>query len=196
MAADILGYGIEAVPVGKDQVQHLEMARDIARAFNKTYQTDLLIEPQAIVTEGLATLPGVDGRKMSKSYGNFIGVFDDEKTLKKRVMSIVTDSLGVDDVKNPESCNVFALINVFASPERREAIRAKYLTPNAGYGYGHAKLELLEILTEYLRPYRESREEILKHPEIIEAKLREGAEIMNARLDTLMQEVTRLTGVA
>lgn len=133
---------------------------------------------------------------MSKSYGNFIGVFDDEKTLKKRVMSIVTDSLGVDDVKDPESCNVFALINVFATPERREAIRAKYLTPNAGYGYGHAKLELLEILTEYLRPYRESREEILKHPEIIESKLREGAEIMNHRLDSLMSEVTRLTGVA
>ncbi|MFO0763405.1 MAG: tryptophan--tRNA ligase [Candidatus Gracilibacteria bacterium] len=195
MAADILGYGIEAVPVGKDQVQHLEMTRDIARNFNKTYNCNLFIEPKAIVTEGLATLPGIDGRKMSKSYGNFIGLFDDEKTLKKRVMSIVTDSLGVDDIKNPDTCNVFALINVFATPERREAIRAKYLTPNAGYGYGHAKLELLEILTEYLRPYRENREQILKNPELVEQKLQQGAKIMNERLDEIMKEVVKLTGV-
>lgn len=92
MAADILGYDIEAVPVGKDQIQHLEMARDMARAFNKTYGLEVFPEPVAIVTKELATLPGIDGRKMSKSYDNFIGVFDDEKTLKKRIMSIVTDS--------------------------------------------------------------------------------------------------------
>ena len=195
MAADILGYGIDAVPVGKDQVQHLEMTRDIARSFNKTYNCDLFIEPKAIVTEWLATLPGIDGRKMSKSYGNFIGIFDDEKTLKKRIMSIVTDSLGIDDIKNPDTCNIFALINVFATPDRREAIRAKYLTPNAGYGYGHAKLELLEILTEYLGPYRENREKILKNPELVEQKLQQGAKIMNERLDEIMKEVVKLAGV-
>ncbi len=195
MAADIIGYGIDAVPVGKDQVQHLEMTRDIARNFNKTYNCDLFIEPKAIVTEWLATLPGIDGRKISKSYGNFIGLFDDEKMLKKRIMSIVTDSLGVDDIKNPDTCNVFALINVFATPERREAIRAKYLTSNAGYGYGHAKLELLEILTEYLRPYRENREKILKNPELVEQNLQAGAKVMNERLDEIMKEVVKLTGV-
>ena len=92
MAADIIGYDIEAVPVGKDQIQHLEMARDLARSFNKTYGQEVFPEPVAIVTEELATLPGIDGRKMSKSYDNFIGVFDDEKTLKKRIMSITTDS--------------------------------------------------------------------------------------------------------
>lgn len=92
MAADIIGYDIDAVPVGKDQIQHLEMTRDIARAFNKTYGQEVFREPEAIVTEGLETLPGTDGRKMSKSYDNFIGVFDDDKTLKKRVMSIVTGS--------------------------------------------------------------------------------------------------------
>lgn len=90
MAADILGYGIDGVPVGKDQIQHLEMTRDMARAFNKTYNTDIFIEPEAIIADDVATLPGIDGRKMSKSYDNFIGVFDDEATLKKRIMSIVS----------------------------------------------------------------------------------------------------------
>ncbi len=92
MAADIIGYDCEAVPVGKDQIQHLEMTRDIVRAFNKTYKQDIFIEPEAIIDEAVATLPGIDGRKMSKSYDNFIGIFDDEKTLKKRVMSIVSGS--------------------------------------------------------------------------------------------------------
>ena len=92
MAADIIGYDCEAVPVGKDQIQHLEMTRDIARAFNKTYKQDIFIEPEAIIDEAVATLPGIDGRKMSKSYDNFIGIFDDEKLLKKRIMSIVSGS--------------------------------------------------------------------------------------------------------
>ena len=130
MAADILGYSVDAVPVGKDQIQHLEMARDMARAFNKTYQTDIFIEPEALISQQVATLPGIDGRKMSKSYDNFIGIFDDEKTLKKRVMSIVTDSRGVDEKKDPETCNVFALLKVFAKPEKLEEIREKYLSEN------------------------------------------------------------------
>jgi len=92
MAADIIGYDIDAVPVGKDQIQHLEMTRDIARAFNKTYSVEVFREPEAIIEESVATLPGIDGRKMSKSYDNFIGIFDDDKLLKKRVMSIVTGS--------------------------------------------------------------------------------------------------------
>ena len=195
MAADILGYDIEAVPVGKDQIQHLEMARDMARAFNKTYGEEVFPEPVAIVTEELATLPGIEGRKMSKSYDNFIGVFDDEKTLKKRVMSITTDSKGIDEVKDPNTCNVFALYKVFATPDQTEALRTKYLTPNAGFGYGHAKTALLEVLSEYLRPYREAREKLLENPEIVEAKLAEGAKVMNARLDAKMEVVKRVVGV-
>ncbi len=195
MAADIIGYDIEAVPVGKDQIQHLEMARDIARSFNKTYGKEVFPEPVAIVTEELATLPGIDGRKMSKSYDNFIGVFDDEKTLKKRIMSITTDSKWVDDVKDPDTCNVFALYKVFASLDQTEALRTKYLTPNAGFGYGHAKTALLEVLSEYLRPYREAREKLLQNPEIVEAKLAEGAKVMNARLDAKMEVVKRVVGV-
>jgi tryptophanyl-tRNA synthetase len=133
MAADIIGYDIDAVPVGKDQLQHLEMTRDIARNFNKTYGVEIFREPEAIIAEEVATLPGIDGRKMSKSYDNFIGVFDDEKVMKKRIMSIVTDSLGVDDVKDPDTCNVFALIRVFGTPEEVESIRKKYETPNMGF---------------------------------------------------------------
>jgi tryptophanyl-tRNA synthetase len=195
MAADIIGYDIEAVPVGKDQIQHLEMARDIARSFNKTYGKEVFPEPVAIVTEELATLPWIDGRKMSKSYDNFIGVFDDEKTLKKRIMSITTDSKWVDDVKDPDTCNVFALYKVFASLDQTEALRTKYLTPNAGFGYGHAKTALLEVLSEYLRPYREAREKLLQNPEIVEAKLREWAIVMNARLEAKMEVVKRVVGV-
>ncbi|MGP1582662.1 MAG: tryptophan--tRNA ligase [Candidatus Altimarinota bacterium] len=195
MAADILGYGIDAVPVGKDQIQHLEMTRDMARAFNKTYQTDIFIEPEAIVSQEVATLPGIDGRKMSKSYDNFIGIFDDEKTLKKRVMSIVTDSRGVDEKKDPETCNVFALLKVFAQPEKLEEIRAKYLSENIGFGYGHAKKELLEILLEYFQPYREAREKLLQNPELVEEKLNAGAKMMNQQLDGLMEKIYQLTGI-
>ncbi len=195
MAADILGYGIDAVPVGKDQIQHLEMTRDMARAFNKTYQTDIFIEPEAIVSQEVATLPGIDGRKMSKSYDNFIGIFDDEKTLKKRVMSIVTDSRGVDEKKDPETCNIFALLKVFAQPEKLEEIRAKYLSENIGFGYGHAKKELLEILLAYFRPYREAREKLLQNPELVEEKLNAGAKMMNQQLNGLMEKIYQLTGI-
>ncbi|MBP6981493.1 tryptophan--tRNA ligase [Candidatus Gracilibacteria bacterium] len=195
MTADILGYDVDAVPVGKDQLQHLEMSRDIARNFNSTYKKEIFKEPEAMIVEALATLPGTDGRKMSKSYDNFIGVFDDEKTMKKRVMSIMTDSLGVDDIKNPDTCNVFALINVFGTSDEVETIRQKYLTPNIGFGYGHAKSALLDILQRYLSGYREARENLLKHPEIVEEKLRLGAIEMNKRLDVKMQEVREVVGV-
>lgn len=193
MAADILAYDTDIVPVGADQRQHLEMTRDIAKAFNKTYKTDIFRLPVEYIEKDVSILPGIDGRKMSKSYGNFIGLFDDDKALKKKVMSIVTDSKGVDDAKDPETCNVFALIRTFATIDRTESIRAKYLTP--GYGYGHAKLELLDILTEYLKPYHDARAMLEKHPELIEAKLQEGARVMNARIEAKMQEVKEVVGL-
>lgn len=195
MAADIIGYDIEGVPVWKDQIQHLEMTRDIARAFNKTYGQDIFTDPEAIIAEEVATLPGTDGRKMSKSYDNFIGVFDDEKQLKKRIMSIVTDSKWVDEIKDPDTCNVFALYKVFGTAEQTETLRKKYTTANGGFGYGHAKTALLELLTEYLRPYREARVKLLEHPEIVEQKLAEWAKEMNRRLDEKMKVVTKLVGV-
>lgn len=195
MAADIIGYDIEGVPVWKDQIQHLEMTRDIARGFNKIYGQDIFTDPEAIIAEEVATLPGTDGRKMSKSYDNFIGVFDDEKQLKKRIMSIVTDSKWVDEIKDPDTCNVFALYKVFGTAEQTETLRKKYTTANGGFGYGHAKTALLELLTEYLRPYREARVKLLEHPEIVEQKLAEWAKEMNRRLDEKMKVVTKLVGV-
>lgn len=195
MAADIIGYDIDAVPVGKDQLQHLEMTRDIARGFNKFYGKNVFTEPEAIIEESVSTLSGVDGRKMSKSYDNFIGIFDDEKKLKKRVMSIVTDSAGVDEVKDPDSCNIFALIRVFGTDEEVETIYQKYLTPNIGFGYGHAKKALLEILIRYLAPYRATREKLLADIPFVEAKLAEWAKIMNARLEAKMKVVREVVGV-
>lgn len=196
MAADIIGYDCEAVPVGKDQIQHLEMTRDIARAFNKTYGRDVFTEPEAIITKTVETLPGIDGRKMSKSYDNFIGVFDDEKTLKKRVMSIVSGSEWVDEKKkNPDECNIFNLYRVFATPEQTAALRVKYESEGIGFGYGHAKTELLNVLSEYLRPYREARLKLLENPELVEARLAEWAKIMNTRLDEKMRVVKEAVGV-
>lgn len=196
MAADILGYGIDGVPVGKDQIQHLEMTRDMARGFNKAYNTDIFIEPEAIIAEEVATLPGIDWRKMSKSYDNFIGVFDDEKILKKRIMSIVSGSEWIDEKKkNPDECNIFNLYRVFASEEQIEAMRTKYESENIGFGYGHAKTELYSVLLEYLRPYREARENLLKNPEIVEKKLKEWATKMNAQLDEMMEKITEITGI-
>lgn len=196
MAADIIGYDCEAVPVGKDQIQHLEMTRDIARAFNKTYGRDVFTEPEAIITKTVETLPGIDGRKMSKSYDNFIGVFDDDKTLKKRVMSIVSGSEWVDEKKkNPDECNIFNLYRVFATPEQTAELRKKYESEGIGFGYGHAKTELLSVLTAYLRPYREAREKLLENPELVEARLAEWAKVMNARLDEKMKVVKEVVGV-
>jgi tryptophanyl-tRNA synthetase len=196
MAADIIGYDIDAVPVGRDQIQHLEMTRDMVRAFNRTYGVEVFREPEAIIAEEVATLPGIDGRKMSKSYDNFIGVFDDDKTLKKRVMSIVSGSEGIDEKKkNPDECNIFNLYRVFATPEQTAALRVKYESEGIGYGYGHAKAELLTVLTEYLRPYREARTQLLEHPEIVEARLAEWARVMNARLDAMMVRVCDVVGV-
>jgi len=171
MAADIIGYDSDMVPVGKDQKQHLEFTRDIAGNFNKTYKQDFFKLPEPYINENLAIIPGIDGRKMSKSYDNFIGIFDDKKTLKKQIMAIVTDDTPLEDPKDPESCNVFALMRFFTKPERLEEIRQKYL--QGGYGYGHAKLELLDILLEYFGPAREKYQTYINNYTLVEQKLDE-----------------------
>lgn len=153
MAADILSYDIDLVPVGKDQKQHLEFARDIASNFNKTYDTEFFKLPEPIISEEVGLIPWIDGRKMSKSYDNHIGVFDTEKVMKKKIMAIETDSKWLDDPKDPETCNIYALMRFFASAEQLDEIAHKY---KAGwYGYGHAKLELLAIVLEYFKMQRE-----------------------------------------
>jgi tryptophanyl-tRNA synthetase len=171
MAADILLYDAEIVPVGKDQLQHLEMARDIASAFNAKYG-DILVVPEARVDQQLMTIPGTDGQKMSKSYGNTIDIFADEKDLKKQVMSIVTDSTPLEEPKNPDTCNVFKLYSLLAQPEAIEGLKQKYLGGN--YGYGHAKKELLELILIYFSKERALFTYYMTHENELEAKLQEG----------------------
>lgn len=195
MAADIVGYDVDVVPVGRDQIQHLEMTRDIAREFNKVAGKPVFKEPKAHIEESVAVLPGLDGRKMSKSYGNFIGIFEDAPTLKKKVMSIQTDSKGVDEAKDPETCNVFALYRTFAKPEQTAALRAKYVASGAGFGYGHAKQALLEVLEAYVAPFRAKREFLLNNWGIAEAKLNAGAQRANAMMNAKMAQVKAAVGV-
>lgn len=151
MAADILLYDAEVVPVGKDQLQHLEITRDVAERFNHQ-MGETFVLPQAKISEEVMIVPGTDGQKMSKSRNNFINIFLPEKELKKQVMAIQTDSTPLEDPKNPDTDNVFALYKLVASAEQTEEMRQNYL--KGGYGYGHAKNALLEVL---LDKYGEAR---------------------------------------
>lgn len=147
MTADIILYDANQVPVGKDQKQHLEMARDIAASFNSQYGETFVL-PEAKIEENVMTIPGTDGQKMSKSYGNTIDIFLPDKELRKQIMSIVTDSTPMEAPKNPDKDNVFAIYKLVATAEQTEALRQKYLAGN--FGYGHAKQELFElIITKY-----------------------------------------------
>lgn len=191
MAADIIGYDVDMVPVGKDQKQHVEFARDIAENFNRTYNIDFFKLPEAYIDENLALIPWIDGQKMSKSYDNFIGIFDDEAVLKKRIMSIVTDDTPLEAPKNPDTCNVFALMKFFASTEHLETIRAKYLA--WGYGYGHAKLELLALLLAYFGNARKKYQAYMQDYSLVEEVLnlwnKKASEIHDAKYKALKQIV-------
>ncbi|UII24865.1 tryptophan--tRNA ligase [Fulvivirga maritima] len=173
MAADILLYDAEQVPVGKDQKQHLEMSRDIASSFNNQYgETFVLPEPR--IDENVMTIPGTDGQKMSKSYGNTIDIFLADKPLRKRVMAIVTDSTPLEEPKDPDTCNVFAIYKLVATPEQTEALRQKYLGGN--FGYGHAKQELYELLVAKYEEPRKIFNYYMENPEELDAKLKKGEE--------------------
>ncbi|MDP2090167.1 MAG: tryptophan--tRNA ligase [Candidatus Gracilibacteria bacterium] len=193
MTSDIISYDIDIVPVGKDQVQHMEFARDIAGNFNKTYNTDLFKLPGYHVDKNLQTIPGTDGRKMSKSYDNFIGIFDDEKTLKKKIMSIITGSETLEETKDPKKCNVFALIKLFASVDKQKEIAKKYKAGN--YGYGHAKLELLDIILEYFKEARERYNSFENDMSYIEKKLSEGNKIANKMADKKYSDMMNVIGL-
>jgi len=171
MAADILLYRAELVPVGQDQKQHLEMTRDIALRFNNTYG-EVFVLPEPYILEEVAVVPGIDGRKMSKSYGNTIRMFDGAKTIQQAVMSIVTDSTPVAEPKDP-SAVLFQLWSLFADADERKAMaqRAKA----GGLGYGEIKKDLLARLLAYFGPMREKRAELEKHPDNVEDVLAEGA---------------------
>ncbi|MDO4762862.1 MAG: tryptophan--tRNA ligase [Flavobacteriaceae bacterium] len=174
MAADILLYDAEIVPVGKDQLQHLEMARDVGARFNHQMGKEIFVLPQAELQENTKYVPGIDGNKMSKSRGNIINIFLPEKELKKQVMSIETDSTPLEEPKNPETCKVFALYQLIASEEKTAELKAKYLAGN--YGYGHAKKELLELILETYAKEREAFDYYTNNLPELEKKLQEGAE--------------------
>ncbi len=194
-ASDILIYGGTLVPVGADQKQHIEIARDTAQRFNRIWSPNqpLFPLPKAHIMKEVAIVPGIDGRKMSKSYENTIGIFDEGKELKDRIMRIVTDSTPLQDPKDPDQDNVFALIRLFASEEQQSEIREAY--QRGGYGYGHAKKVLIELVTEYFAEAREKRRELLKDPDYIQDVLYQGG--MNARkqAENCMEKVRELTGL-
>ena len=172
MACDILLYDAEMVPVGKDQKQHLEMTRDIASSFNHLYGETFVI-PEPLIDEKVMVIPGTDGRKMSKTYNNYLNIFLAEKKLRKAVMKIETDSTPLEEPKDPESCNVFALYKLIASNEQIAEMRQNYEGGN--YGYGHAKQALFELLLDTFAEERKRYNEFMENPELIDQKLEEGA---------------------
>lgn len=192
MAADILLYQADLVPVGKDQKQHLEVTRDIAIKFNGTFG-DTFVVPEAEISDDVATVPGTDGQKMSKSYDNTIEIFLDEPTLKKRVMSIVTDSTPVDQPKDPETDNLFQVFRHFAAADRVAEVRKLYI--EGGAAYGAIKQELVGILLDFFRDAREERSRLLKDPGHIRAVLAAGAEKARAIAQVTIEDARRKVGL-
>lgn len=192
MAADILIYESDLVPVGKDQKQHVEVARDLAVKMNETYGP-LFKLPEPKIQEGSALVPGIDGAKMSKSYGNTIALFLEETAMRKKVMSIKTDSTPVDDSKSIEDSIILELYGHVASPADYTAMKNAFLS--GGSGYGFFKKQLFEAIWEYLAPLRARREELLRDPGYVEAVLKEGAIKANAIADHLLQRVRKAVGL-
>ncbi len=192
MAADILLYQAEQVPVGKDQKQHLEVARDLAQKFNNQYGETFVV-PEPAISETTATVPGVDGQKMSKSYDNTIPIFLDGKQLKKRVMAIQTDATPVDDPKNPDSCNLFQIFRLFASPERLEQVHDLYV--NGGAAYGYIKLELFDLINDYFADARARKNEYLADPGELRRILAKGADRARQKATVTLELVRDRVGI-
>lgn len=190
MAADILLFDSDIVPVGKDQIQHVEMTRDIAASFNNTYG-EIFKLPVSKVDEIVATVPGTDGAKMSKSYNNTIDLFAPKKTLKKQVMSVVTDSTPLESAKEWENCNVYQLCELFMDEGELLNLQKRYQTP--GEGYGHFKLALMDKINEHFAPYTSKREEYLNNPKLVKEILAHGAQkaskIANEKLQIIRDAV-------
>jgi tryptophanyl-tRNA synthetase len=193
MAADILLYDAEVVPVGKDQKQHLEITRDIASSFNNLYGETFVV-PEARIEEHVMTIPGTDGQKMSKSYGNTIDIFASEKELLKQVRSIVSDSTPLEAPKNPDKDTTFTLYALLASDDDRENMRRRYLAGN--YGYGHAKQELYELILRKFEEPRKAFQFYMSHPEELEEKLREGEKKARNIAQEVLNRVRRKLGYA
>ena len=192
MAADILMFNAHHIPVGKDQIQHIEMCRDIAMRFNHSYGEHFVL-PEAMVDEGEPkVLSGLDGRKMSKSYGNIIPLFAPADELKKLIFQITTNSLQPGEVKDPDSCTLFEIYSAFASPEETLMVRQAYAN---GIGWGDMKGQLFEYLNHYLTPARKRYEEIMTDPAYIEAELQKGAAKARAHSEPFMQRLRSAVGI-
>ena len=193
MTADILLFKSDLVPVGKDQKQHLEVARDIAIKFNSVYG-EVFTVPEAIIDKSVATVPGVDGQKMSKSYGNTIEVFMEKDALKKKVMGIVTDSLPVEAKKDPDKCNLFNIYKLFLSEKEEKDLRKRYET--GGLKYGEVKKELFEVIWDYFAEARVKREALVKDKEYTNRILKQGAEKAREVALGTLKKVKQITGLS
>ena len=191
MAADILLYDAEIVPVGKDQKQHIEMARDVANRFNLTYG-DTFVLPEEQIQPDTMLIPGTDGEKMSKSRNNYIDIFLSEKQLRKQVMSIVSDSTPLEEPKNPDTCHTFALYKLLANESQVEQMRASYIGGN--YGYGHAKQALFELILEKFSTERARFDHLMAHPEEIAAALEIGAKKARVVAQEVLQRARQKVG--
>ncbi len=191
MAADILMFNAKKVPVGKDQVQHLEMTRDIAARFNHIYKK-LFILPEVVVDETSAVLAGLDGRKMSKSYHNFIPLFDTQKRFKKSIMKIQTNSLGPDEPKDPETCTLFSIYRAFASELETKKMADRY---REGISWGAMKLELFEYINELLKAPRKQYEELIKNPSDIDDILGKGAKKAREFSVPFLEKIRKTIGI-
>ena len=191
MAADILLYDAEIVPVGKDQLQHLEITRDVAIKFNNQYGETLVV-PESSINEQTKYVIGTNGEKMSKSKNNIINIFLEEKLLKKQIMSIETDSKPLESPKNPETCNVFKIYSLLASNEMIEDLRSKY--KNGGFGYGHAKKELLDLILNKFSKPREKYNYLMSNKNEIDQVLSEGSKIASKTANQVMDRVRKKLG--
>jgi len=191
-AADILIYKADLVPVGADQKQHIEVTRDIAARFNNAYG-QIFTLPAEQILEQVAVVPGTDGRKMSKSYGNTIEIFESEKSVRKKIMRIVTDSTPLEEPKDPDRCNVFALLKLVASAEELAEWENKYRS--GGVGYGEAKGRLAELMIDYFKPFRQKRAEFENNIGYVRELLASGAERAKAVADKTLTEVRKAVGL-
>lgn len=193
-AADIVIFDANVVPVGKDQKQHLELTRDIAQKFNDRYGEGLLVIPEPQIREQTATVPGLDGRKMSKSYENTIDIFEEtEKKLRSKIMKIVTDSTGVEEAKNPEGSYLVQLYRLFAEPNAVQEMEASFRA--GGQGYGHYKQQLFESIRDYFAPMRERREALAADPDYVDDVLAEGAKKARVQARKVIDRVRAAVGL-
>lgn len=195
-AADILAVDADLVPVGKDQIQHVEITRDLAEHFNNAFGTEVFKLPAHRMAPDAAVLPGVDGEKMSKSYGNAIDPFQEEKALRKRIMSIKTDSKGVDEPKDPEINTIFQIYRALAGKDDPRTLELAERFRNPGMGYGHAKQALFELIMEHFGPARARRAELMAKPEIVDEVLKKGAAAAREKVSATLARARKAVGLA